>query len=94
MARTLPHPKEIKARLAVQHGSVTAFERKFELPPGSTFDVLRGRTSSGRTIEAVSQELGISILTIRKSVKAAERADRANLTSENSDSHRLIAGAK
>ncbi|CAL4866690.1 hypothetical protein MMA231_00934 [Asticcacaulis sp. MM231] len=93
MAR-IPHPEEIKALLRIAETNMTAFEKRYDLPRGSTFDVLRGRTTTGRTIEALASAVGIDVSIIVKSVKRANRLSLSNYTSEKSDSHRLNEGAK
>ena len=53
------HREDIKAEVRTRFGSLAAFERSHDLPPKSTSDFFRGRTSA-RVQTALANAIGSS----------------------------------
>ncbi|WP_155908423.1 helix-turn-helix domain-containing protein [Asticcacaulis sp. YBE204] len=89
MAKRKLHPEEVKARLRINHGSMTAFEEANGLNRGATNDALRGKSKS--TLKVIAQSLGIS----ETSIKAGPKPGTCEKSiSDFSENHCLNDGAK
>lgn len=93
MAKKKLHPQEIKARLQIKFGSMTAFERLNGLPAGSAFDVLRGRVSR-KTMQAIAVNTGVSEATIKSFSRVGKTKSKIQHIAEKPDLHRLNERAK
>jgi lambda repressor-like predicted transcriptional regulator len=84
MANQAPiHREQIKASIRMRYGTLLAFEAARALPPGSTKDVLRGR-SVRRTAEAIAEFMDVPVNSLFPG-----RFAEANDTSTGADMHRL-----
>ena len=54
------HPEDIKADIRKRYGSVTAFEKHYNLPPLSVRDVLRGKKRA-KVARVMAHDLGIPL---------------------------------
>jgi lambda repressor-like predicted transcriptional regulator len=89
MAKRKLHPEEVKARLRMKHGSMTAFENANGLSRGAVCDALRGK--SNRTLRLIAEAIGIS----NRSIETEPKPGRTvKTTSDFSEFHRLNDGAR
>ena len=80
------HPEDVKAEIRKRFATVSAFERKFELPSKSVHDLLRGRASARveKAVEAV----------IKRPVSEFSKSECSDITKSRMRKHRLNAGGR
>lgn len=84
----------LKAEIRGRFGSMSNFDRKAKLAPGSTRDVVRGRTSQ-RTQKAIAKALGKTVQELFHPVPHKARVESTNRddSPESGTTHRLSAEA-
>lgn len=75
------HPEDIKAAIRKRFTSVSAFERRFNLPAKSVHDLLRGRHSA-RVEEAIKS-------VISQPVSEFSKSEHSEYSQKDGDAHRL-----
>jgi lambda repressor-like predicted transcriptional regulator len=83
------HWEDIKAALRKEHGSLSAFEDKRNLPKNSVKDVGRGRASRS-TAEVIASELGVEIHALFPG-RYRSTSTKVDSRPQNASAHRLSA---
>ncbi len=88
------HKEDIKAMLRKEFGSLTAFEREFDLPRLSTSSMLRGKTS-WRVAAAISEVTGVPIQDLfpNKFPRPQRRGDEGQAIPKSGSTHRQNDGS-
>ncbi|WP_409593120.1 helix-turn-helix domain-containing protein [Sphingobium sp. SA2] len=80
------HPEDVKAELRKRFATVSAFERRYELPSKSVHDLLRGRASA-RVEKAIKS-------VIERPVSEFSKSEGSDVSQTVTSSHRKNAEAR